>query len=117
MKKILLLCATALCLASCSTTIKTAKSYDVDGGISSDNTADLNVSNIKATLNNWEPTGKIKKGGKENVKRAAIAELLKQNGDADVLVAPQFEYTVKKGTIKVISVSGYPAKYSNFKNK
>ena len=103
--------------ASCSTTTKTATSLDVPNSIHSSNTTDLIISPTKVSLNNWEPTKKIKNGGKENVKKAAIAELLQQNGNADVLVAPQFEYTSKRGSIKRISVSGYPARYTNFQVK
>ncbi|MBR4677134.1 MAG: hypothetical protein IKO99_03930 [Bacteroidales bacterium] len=114
-KKTLLIIAVAFSFASCSTTIRTAKSYDVSGSVSSGtNTAELTISTKKAALKDWEPKGKIKGGGKENVKQAAIAELLQQNGDADVLVAPQFEYTIKKGEIKKITVTGYPAKYTKF---
>ena len=48
----------------------------------------------------------------ENCKNAAISAMLKEYGNADVIVAPEFKYTSKFTTIEV---TGRPAKYKNFR--
>lgn len=116
MKKIVFCLATALCLASCSTIRKTAKTMVVSTDLTSTNQVDLVVSPTKAILEDYVPTKGEKKGGMDNVKQCAISKLLKQNGNADVLVEPQFEYVIRKGDIKRITVTGYPATYKNFKS-
>ncbi|MDE5871821.1 MAG: hypothetical protein K2H22_07760, partial [Muribaculaceae bacterium] len=66
------------------------------------------------------PNRPVRRSGEKNVIKAAVAEALKANGDADVLVAMQYEIKIKKGffgqkTIKYVIVKGYPAKYTNIK--
>ncbi len=118
MKKIIFMVATAtLFLSSCNIVTKTAKTQDVDSKVVQSYTeADLVIPEKKAfyTLN---PTGDVQRSGAKNIKETAIAELLKENGNADVLVCPSFEITTRKGKIKQIVVSGYPARYKNFKSK
>ena len=88
-KAIIAGCMAALCMASCTTVTKTAGSVDVANDI-----------------------------GLANVKAAAVAEALKQNGGADVLVDPQYETRTRRGLfgkkIKYVTVTGYPAKYKKF---
>jgi len=114
MKKIFIGLAALLCMASCSTIRRSATTMSVNSTLTSANTAELVVSPQKVRLNDYAPTAKEKRGGYENVKKVAIAKLLQQNGDADVLVEPQFEITMKRRSVKRISVSGYPATYKNF---
>ena len=62
-------------------------------------------------------TGKDGKYLSKKVKEQnAIAEALKKTG-ADILVEPQFTYTYdKKGRLTTVEVSGYPARYRNFRS-
>lgn len=100
---------------------KTATSIDVANSISTNTTADLDVSDkrISYTL---RPTKQERKGGTDNIRNTAVAAALKSNGGGDVLVAPEFETKISRnlfGTskIKEITVTGYPAKYKNFQSK
>lgn len=102
-------------LASCTTVYKSSSTMDVKSTLTSSNSADLEVSPVKVSLVDYAPTKKEKRGGSENVKQVAVAKLLKENGNADVLIEPQYEITSKRKNIKRISVSGYPATYKNFK--
>ena len=63
------------------------------------------------------PSKTVVDGGYDNVVDSAVREALLANGNADVLVAleKQVKYG-KDGQIESITVSGYPAKYVNFRN-
>lgn len=81
--------------------------------------ADLNVSNrVVYTLN---PTKELRAGGLANVKKAAIMEALTANGNADLMLEPEFVVARKKGPLGLINkvtsvtVSGRPATYKNFR--
>lgn len=102
-------------LASCTTVYKSSSTMDVSSTLTSTNSAELEVSPVKVSLIDYAPTKKEKRGGYENVKKIAVAKLLKENGNADILIEPQYEITSKRKKIKRISVSGYPATYKNFK--
>lgn len=109
----------SLMLASCSTIRKTSTSIEIPTSIISESTADLKVSQEKITYK-YIPNRPVRRSGEKNVIKAAVAEALKANGDADVLVAMQYEIKTKKGffgqkTIKYVIVKGYPAKYTNIK--
>lgn len=117
MKKYLLCAAVAaLALSSCSTITHTASVESVNTEIYNRSTADLNVSSKKISFT-FNPTDAYRRAGEKAVKAAAVAKALEANGNADVLVAPQFE--VKKtrnlfGTkVKYVTVTGYPATYNN----
>lgn len=120
MKKVILAAgAVILCLASCTTTTKTAGSIDVSNSLTSESFTDLEVQNQRITYT-LRPSKSIRRGGMRNVKAAAVAEALKANGDGDVLVEPRYETKVRTGIfgnrkIKSVTVSGYPAKYKNFR--
>lgn len=97
-------------MCSCSTNkMSTASVEDVTTTIESNTSADLVVSGnrISYTFRPHKVAG--------NVYAAAVAAALKANGNADILVQPQFETTSKRGKIKQIVVTGYPATYKNFK--
>lgn len=110
-------CMAALCMASCTTVTKTAGSVDVANDLKSKTEAELVVQDKRITYT-LRPPKSIRRGGLANVKAAAVAEALKQNGGADVLVDPQYETRTRRGLfgkkIKYVTVTGYPAKYKKF---
>ena len=121
MKKVLISTTMlVMMLASCTTVQKTASSLDVNNCIKTKTSADLVVDNEKANFT-YRPTKKVRKCGTKNVIATAVSEALKTNNNADVLVAPEYEITVKKGflgkKIKSVTVTGYPAKYKNFRSE
>lgn len=103
-----------LCITSCSTVRKTSSTQDISTVITSATEADLDVSQNKISFYYKVPKN-VRRGGSNSVKATAVAEALKANGNADVLVNPQFEMRIKKGTIREITVTGYPATYKNFR--
>ena len=118
MKKLLLLLGVALFTASCTTTVKTAKTADSSAQLLSATVADLEVSPERITYT-MVPKKTIRRGGEANVKQAAEQEALLKYGNADVLV--DAEYTIAKTSyfifgskIASITVTGRPAKYTNF---
>lgn len=119
MKKTLIAaCVAAFALTSCTTVTKTATELNVNTTATSATQADLVVSPNRVSLD-LRPTKAERRGGLKNVKNHAVAKLLQQNGNADVLVAPEYEVSTRRGLfgkkITSVSVSGYPAKYTNFK--
>lgn len=78
--------------------------------------ADLEVSPTKISFF-YMPSKTVVAGGVENVIDSAVREALSSNGDADVLVGleKQIKYNTN-GKVESITVSGYPAKYVNFRN-
>lgn len=104
----------ALGVTSCNTITKTAKTTNVPTELSCVKEADLEVSADRVSYT-MTPNLAIRKGGEQNVIDVATAELLRLNGNADVLVERQCEITKHRGLfgtkIKSITVSGRPAKY------
>lgn len=123
MKKYLYLSVVSLAtlgLASCSSIKHTSTTVPVDTEIMSKTTADLNVSSNKISYT-FRPSKAVRRTGEKAVIKTAVAEALKENGNADVLVGFQYEMKKTKNffgktNIKYITVEGYPATYSNFKN-
>jgi hypothetical protein len=78
--------------------------------------ADLEVSTEKITYF-MIPSKIVLRGGYNNVVETAVREALLANGNADVLVAleKQIKYG-NDGQIESITVTGYPAKYVNFRS-
>lgn len=120
MKKVFLVVAVAaLAFTSCTTTMKTASSIEVANQLNSFTKADLEVSDTRITYT-FRPEKKERRGGTQNVYNHAVAAALRANGGGDLLVAPQFETRIRTGLfggrkIKEVTVSGYPAKYKNFR--
>lgn len=118
MKKQMLFAAAAavLMLSSCSTITHTASTEAVDTEIFNRSNADLDVAAKKITYT-YNPDAAHRRAGKNAVLRATVAKALEANGDADVLVAPQFEVKETRGLfttkIKYVTVKGYPAKYKD----
>lgn len=119
MKKIILAAfIAAVTMTSCSTAYRTASSRDVTAPIAAAAIADMEVSNQKITYT-LIPTRKVRAGGYQNCVNTAISEALKAN-DGDVLIETQAATVKRTGffltKIKSVTVTGYPAKYKNFRN-
>lgn len=102
-------------LCSCSTISHTAHTADVDTRLYNVTVADMKVSDTKATKTlNWDWLGMT--GSVESKKESVASELLKEK-DADLLVEPQFIVN-KRGLFRggSVTVTGYPATYSNFRS-
>ena len=122
MKKIFLVAAAVFTLASCTTTTKTARTESVPYSMYNATVADLQVAPARITYT-MRPSKQINKGGIGNVKQAVIQEALTANGNADLLLEPQFVISHKKGPfgwlinkVTSITVTGRPAAYTNFRS-
>lgn len=120
-KRNLLLAASiiAVTMSSCSTTFRSASQRDVTAPVAAAAIADFEVSNQKITYT-LVPTRKVRAGGFQNCVNTAISEALKANGEGDVLIETQQAIVKRSGLfgtkIKSVTVTGYPAKYKNFRN-
>lgn len=78
--------------------------------------ADLDVSPTKISYF-MIPTKTVLAAGEDNVIETAVREALLENGNADVLVSmnKQVKYNTM-GEIESVTVTGYPAKYVNFRS-
>ena len=115
MKKIFLVAAAVFTLASCTTESVPYSMYNAT-------VADLQVAPARITYT-MRPSKQINKGGIGNVKQAVIQEALTANGNADLLLEPQFVISHKKGPfgwlinkVTSITVTGRPATYTNFRS-
>ena len=112
------LSAALFLLSSCITTTKTARTATTSASIKNVTVADLKVTDHRVTYT-MSPSKAIQRGGLGNVKQAAIQEALTQNGNADVMVEPEFviekERTLFGSRINSITVTGRPAYYQNFR--
>lgn len=116
MKKILLSVAVIAAMmgaSSCSSIHKTATTESINTEVIAFSEADLEVSPKKISFF-YKPSSAEKRGGEKNAIKCAVAEALKANGNADVLVAPQYVIKKKRGKVKEVTVTGYPATYKNF---
>ena len=78
-----------LMLSSCITTTKTARTATTSASIKNATVADLRVTDHRVTYT-MSPSKAIQRAGLNNVKQAAIQEALTKNGNADVMVEPEF---------------------------
>lgn len=118
MKKLfIILMVSAFAMTSCSTVYKTATTRNVEPTIAAVTLSDLDVSDTKITYT-LTPTKKVRRGGLKNCINTAISEALAQKG-GDVLIETQQAIVVRGrgflGKIKSVTVTGYPAKYKNFR--
>lgn len=113
MKKTVLFMAAAMFLCSCSSISNTASTKGVDSQLINRSSAEMKVSDKRVSYTLVPTKEQRRAGGERALKAAAIHALLEANGNADVLVAPEFE--IKKGFNKVhyVKVSGKPASYVN----
>lgn len=118
MKKYFFFLAVTLFAASCTTTTKTARTESIPYSMYNANAADLQVGD-RITYS-YTPTRQVQRAGLPNCKRAAISEALAQNGNADLLVEPQFVVSVKRSIfftkVTNVTVTGRPAKYVNIRS-
>lgn len=119
MKKSLgLLVLTLGLLSSCTTLTKTARTASTTTSLQSATVADLKVADERITYT-MAPSKEIRRGGLSNIKQAAEQEALTKNGNADVLLEPQYVISKRKGLfgskVTSITVSGRPAYYTNFR--
>lgn len=117
MKHLFFLAVAALCLASCSkpTLTKTARTESIPYTMYNANVADLQVGD-RITYT-FSPSKEIRRVGEGNCKKAAMAQALAENGNADLLVEPQYIVSKgRKGKVLSVTVTGRPAKYKNFRS-
>lgn len=119
MKKLFLFLAVAAMVTSCSSaklinsaTHSKAKAIQPVTALY----ADLSVSPTKISYF-LIPSKTVLKGGYDNVVNTAVREALIANGNADVLVAMETQIKHNAdGEIESITVTGYPATYTNFRS-
>lgn len=120
MKKLILAVGVAaFALTSCTSVQKTATAVDVANALNSYNEVDLDVQGSRITYT-FRTTKVERRGGRANCVNTAVREALKANGNADVLVAPEYDLRFRKGLfsgkkLQEVTVYGYPAKYKNFR--
>jgi hypothetical protein len=108
-------------MTSCKTIHSTAEYKDPTTFLRNVTVADLEVSRDRISFT-YEPSREVRRGGDQNVIKAAIREALRVNGGGDVLVDLEYitiskcsiKFFYSKSAIRQITVSGYPAKYTNF---
>lgn len=118
MKKLLLLAVLALSITSCGVLMNTStnRDFNVNTPYAVPVIVDLDISENKI-MHTYVPPRSVRNAGTKNTVNTAIREALFANGDADVLVGPetQIKYNFI-GQITSVVVTGYPAKYKNFRN-
>lgn len=120
MKKVNVILGASLLLmaTSCKVHMATSTSMTIDTDIISRNTADLEVAQKKVSTK-YFPTKQERKMGLDFIKQNAVAEMLEKNGNADVLVHPQYVIEKKKLLLRTkilsVKVSGYPAFFKDVK--
>lgn len=118
-KLVFLLCVVAM-FSSCTVIRQSATSNDPVSYVSTATVADLEVSPNRITYT-LVPSKEVRRGGDHNVIQTAIRSALRENGNADILV--EMEYITENrmflpgiSSIRMITVTGYPATYKNFHN-
>lgn len=119
MKKTLVLLAAVIAFASCASGVKlinTSTTKEISLQPVAGLFADIEVAPNRITYS-MMPSESVKLGGYDNVVSSAVREALDANGGWDLLVAleTQVKYA-SDGQIESIIVTGYPAKYVNFRN-
>lgn len=123
MKKFLIVMAAAACVlaTSCSTVYKTASVQQVKSPITSATIADIEVVGPKITYTYSVPK-RVAKVGIQNSLNAAVSEALANAGKGgDVLIDMQYSITRKwvffgGNRVRSITVTGIPARYTNFRS-
>lgn len=118
MKKIFIILG-CVCLASCASIHETATYQDPNNRINTATAADLKISPTRISFT-YEPSNEVRRGGDKNVIKTAIREALRNNGNADILIGMEYitlhKPVLGKSGIKQITISGYPATYTNFRS-
>ena len=119
MKKFFLFACVAFVVSSCQTIRSTATHKTVDVQPIGALIADIEVAPNRISYT-MVPHRRVQRGGFENVKSTAIREALRNNGGGDILVGLEVQTKSVRfllwRRITSITVSGYPAKYTNFTN-
>ena len=120
MKKVLLFLAVAAMATSCATPARLMNSATHSKATAIQPItalyADLNVSPTKITYF-LIPSKTVVQGGYDNVINSAVREALLANGNADILVAMETQVKYNPaGEIESVTITGYPATYTNFRN-
>uniref|UniRef100_UPI00405770ED hypothetical protein n=1 Tax=Alistipes sp. TaxID=1872444 RepID=UPI00405770ED len=118
MKKLFLLAIVTCLFASCSTLKNTAthRNFSVHTPFAVPVIADLEISNNRVTYA-YVPPRSVRNGGDNNVINTAVREALMVNGNSDVMVGleTQIKYNASRSIVSIV-ITGYPAKYKNFRN-
>lgn len=118
MKKLFILFLALCSLSSCMVIKSSASHEPVNVQPISALIADLDVSPDRITYT-MKPHHRVQRGGFENVKSTAVREALQKSGGGDVLVGLEVQTRSRRLLIwtfvESITVSGYPAKYVDFK--
>lgn len=118
MKKIIstLFVCSIIALTSCSTVYKTASSTDVETSVTTyPEVADLDVQTKISETKSWNFVPfHIGEPKLSTVKGNLIAEVLKAH-NADILLEPQFSFQKTPYKERILTVTGYPATYKNFR--
>ncbi|MBR1962227.1 MAG: hypothetical protein IKA26_04655 [Alistipes sp.] len=118
MKKLFILVIAVIAFVSCRTVKNTStyRAFSVNTPYAVPVVADLDISATKITYA-YVPPKTVRNGGDNNVLNTAVREALLANGNADVLVGleTQIKYNSSKKILSVV-ITGYPAKYKNFRN-
>lgn len=120
MKKLIVMLLATVLMSSCTLHKSTVKNTTVKHPyIESATMATLNVSKIRINYNYVPERDDSRKLPESRLIQNAIFKALAANGNADVLVQVNTYTTIRRGffgrRIKSISVSGYPAYYTNFR--
>lgn len=109
------------CLLACTSAyarktkeVGVVNSVDVETTITAVSTADLNISEERVSMSKVWTLNFLSATSLEQRKANLIIELCRREG-ADILVDPQFTYTKRVLGGGKLTVSGYPAKYTNFR--
>lgn len=117
MKKLVFAIAVIMCAVSCSTpsfVSYSAKTEDLPYSIKAlPMTSQLNVSETKVSATVTVGKNDVKKS-KKMMEDWAVSEALKKIG-GDILLEPRYEYDYKNNVLVSVTVSGYPATFSNFR--
>lgn len=120
MKRLLLFFVTVVMATSCASSAKLINSATYSKAKAVQPVAalyaDLKVSPTKISFFHI-PSKTVVMGGYDNVINTAVREALASNGNADVLVALETQVKYNSvGEIESVTVTGYPATYTNFRS-
>jgi len=114
MKKIVVLALAAMMAGSCSYKWSTSTSSSMPDRVNLlPQVCEVEVSPVKVRYEYSVGRKESKRLSKAQLIESAVSYVLKENGDAVLLIQPEFTF-VKRVGIKKITVSGYPATYRNF---
>lgn len=124
LNRFLALCAFVLLVVSCGTVAMAPGKKVINSATYTKGGAKLYVNPLQADLQvsskkinyNMPVSEAVSLGGLDNVISTAVKEALDANG-GDVIVGLETSVSYKpNGTIESISITGYPATYTNFRN-